>query len=262
MKNTIVLAVIACSILNGCGIPNPVNPSTQTEAFVSQPFAFQIPLETEKILRLKGINGEISITGSSTATAVMVRGEKQIGSARYEDSRAHIADISIRHSRLSDIIFVETEQPRNNNDFTFIVDYTITVPRNFEIQVENLNGDVLISSTDGKITVQNKDGSLGLSDINCSVFVELLNGNLSGDLTLPLDGTLDCHVANGKVDLRVPAKMSTLFIADVVNGSIHVSGLNLEPEVQTPQFLQGRCGEGRGMFAIRAVHGSIFVQGI
>jgi DUF4097 and DUF4098 domain-containing protein YvlB len=145
---------------------------------------------------------------------------------------------------LANEILVETIQPEQTGGRNYTVVYTITVPQRFDVSVTNVNGDV------------NPRQILG------NVSVELTNGQIDSQVTLPRDGTIDLATTNGSITLRIPQNTGAAFSANVTNGNISVTNLNLQGQVSTSNSLQGTLGDGRGTISLRAVNGNISVTGV
>jgi DUF4097 and DUF4098 domain-containing protein YvlB len=89
--------------------------------------------------------------------------------------------------------------------------------------------------------------------------VDLINGDIDGKVTLPLDGTIHMGITNGSIDLDIPQNTSAEFTAGVTNGSISVSNLELRNRVETSKSLTGTLGDGRGTISLNTTNGNIMV---
>jgi hypothetical protein len=68
-------------------------------------------------------------------------------------------------------------------------------------------------------------------------------------------------VGNGSLFLSVQEDVSGQFGAKVGNGTIKVSGLDLQDVVSTPHQVSGVLGSGQGLIELSAGNGEIRVQG-
>jgi DUF4097 and DUF4098 domain-containing protein YvlB len=89
----------------------------------------------------------------------------------------------------------------------------------------------------------------------------VVSGRIQGDVTLPLDGTINLQVISGAIELAIPENTSAEFAATVVTGTIRISNIELNNIVQTQNSLQGTCGDGRGTVSLSTVSGDIMVFG-
>jgi DUF4097 and DUF4098 domain-containing protein YvlB len=225
-------------------------------------FAFEVDGGHRSRLQLQAINGEVSISGSSESDSVVITGTKRIESASAEDAEAHLPELDVKVRELADEVFVETIQPNGSGGQNYIVDYTIILPKNFEIQVSQVNGIVTIESMTNTVAVTLANGTVTLDDIVGSASVTAINGKIDGDVTLPLDGTITMSTTNGTIVLGIPQDTSAAFSARAGFGDkIRVSNLVLQNEVRTSTSLSGTLGDGQGTIVLTTVTGSIQVAG-
>jgi DUF4097 and DUF4098 domain-containing protein YvlB len=260
----ISMSLIACgngdmnfNVERGNFVP-PVN----TDFEAREPFSYLVQVGNSSRLRLEGINGEVYIAGSSGSTAVMVTGIKRVRSFSAEDAEEHLPHLTVNVQSLPGEVFVETVQPHDTWGRSYVVDYTITVPKDLEIQLANDNGVVTLDSIDNDVTVNNENGDVTLMQIGGSASVNVVNGMIDGKITVPLDGSISLNTVNGTIALAIPTDTSAEFSAAVTIGSISSSNLVFQNEVRTPGSLSGRLGNGQGTISLEAEQtGSVQVSG-
>lgn len=225
--------------------PSTVNPDgvSNTNSVAAEPFSFDVGAQGRTRLRLEGVNGTVSVTGSSAVRSVSVTGERRVGSESMEDAQAALQQLEVKVLELANEVFVETVQPREGQGRNYVVDYNVTVPRNFEVSIMNINGNVTVR------------------EILASTYVDIINGQIDGKVDLPQDGTIDLATVNGPIALDIPHNTSADFSASVSNGRIELSNLTLQGEDRTTSSVQGRLGEGRGVIMLRTVNGDIKAEG-
>ena len=212
-----------------------VDPQTYT---ASAEFSYKVPLAGQRAVRLKGINGTVHFRGSDHAGEMMVEGHRGVGSDNMEDAQSHLAGLQVRITKSADEILIETRQPLNDGR-DYEVDYEVTVPRGMEAYVENTNGQV------------------SLEALAADARVQLVNGKIVADLTLPDSGMVILSTVNGEIDLKVQKDASAHFEATLTHGEISASDLDLKDRVQTPRSLTGRLGDGAGEIRLSLVNGDI-----
>ena len=96
--------------------PTSVNPGgvSNTDSVAVEPFAFEVGAQGRMRLRLEGINGTISVTGSSAVRSVSITGERRVGSESMEDAQTHLQQLEVKVVELANEVFVETNQPQEN----------------------------------------------------------------------------------------------------------------------------------------------------
>ena len=249
-KLSLLLIFLVHSVfLTNCSKDDPTSPIkgndivSNTNFTAEDSFSYEIDAIGHSGLNLKGINGAIIITEVFGANSVKITGVKQVKSESTEDAEAHLKELVVDVRDLTNKVFVKTTQPSFLGGRSYIVNYTITLPYDMEIDVNSLNGRVT------------------LNEIHGNAYVGLTNGNIDGEITLPLDGTIDMQLANGILELDIPQNTSAEFEATTATGTINISNLVLQNQVQTPKSLTGTCGDGRGTISLRTTNGEIVVKG-
>lgn len=173
-------------------------------------------------------------------------------SESVEDAQAHLQDLDINVQDLLNEIRVETIQPANTGGRSYIVNYTVTLPKFLKNNVNNLNGIVTLDSIDNDVTVLNMNGTATLTNITGSASANILNGQIQGTVTLPLNGVIDMTTLNGDIDLEIPVNTSAILSASVTVGTITTQNPVLQNVVSTPTFLRGTLGNGQGTIELEA----------
>ena len=269
MKNTriklsIAILLITCIFGLSCGKDKVVDSGenvSNTDFVAKESFSFAVGVVDHARLRLEGINGSVTITGESQSDSVIITGEKRVGSENIEDAQEHLQVLEVKVQDLGDAVLVKTVQPEKTYGRSYVVDYTISLPRSLEVLADNVNGTVIIGSLNNLVFVNNVNGQITFNEIFGNAFANLVNGRIEGEVTLPSDGTINMAVVNGNIDLDIPVNTSAEFSAIVTNGTISVFGLHLQDLVSTPTSLRGTLGGGQGAISLITVNGNITVSG-
>jgi len=235
---------------------------TNTNYVVTKPFISNINITTQMRLKLEGINGNITIIGHPNLNSVTVKAERKVGSVSVEDSHLHLPELKVLVTDLTDEILVKTSQPQDSKGRSYIVDYVILVPNNFEISVLNLNGNIMVDSINSSVVVRNINGLINLNNIKGSTDIEVVNGQITCQQYLPMDKSIKLSANNGNIDLIIPQSTSSEFIASSANGSINYSNLILKNYIRLPNMIKGTLGEGHGMINLVTINGNIVIKGI
>ena len=259
------ILLIACLVLTGCDGDNslmnlPTNVAN-TNYSAQEPFSYKLDVVNQTQLDLEGINGSVSITGRAGFHSVIISGEKRVESESVEDAAAYLAQLEVSIRDLSSNITVETLQPQETFGRICVVDYTITLPDNFEISTINVNGSVTIDTISNTVSVVNVNGQVILNTIFGSASVTLVNGQIVAQITLPSEGTIDLSTVNGGISLDIPQNTSAELSANVTNGGINIYNLNLNNLTSTLNFVSGTLADGRGTISLNTVNGGIQVTG-
>jgi len=261
--NTIITFLIVITLSNGCGSDSSDSISiTPKEYTVEEPFTFDVNITNQVILKLTGINGEVDITGTSDSTTVKVSGTKRVDSnISNTDAEQQVQDIEVRVLDSTNEISVESIQPKDTDNRNYTVDYAITLPEKFQVQVINVNGAVILDSIENDVTVNLVNGQVTLLDTIGSSSINIVNGAMECRVTLPLNSTVKLNTVNGNINLSIPAATSADFSAKVSNGSINTSSLVLQNEIRTATTLSGVLGSGQGTIFLETTNGNISASG-
>jgi len=213
------------------------------DAVARESFFYEVNVAGQTRLRLEGINGEVTVTGVDGQASVTIEGERRVESDSSSDAEAHLRELEVRVDELGNEISVETIQPKDSQGRNYIVNYQISVPKDMEVMLSHINGNI------------------HLRDLSGGNLVDLVNGKIEGRLSLPPDGLIDISTVNGTLDLDIPKNTSARVAASVVNGSINMNNLSLHNSTSTKTSLRGTLGSGRGTIALSAVNGTIDVTG-
>ncbi len=259
IDKTILICLLASIGLISCGDTN-INidsdgwffpPFSNTEFKANEPFSAEVPVGNGSRVSVQGINGNVSVTGMSGASSVLITATKRVGSdVSTQDAEDQLPMLKVDVQPQANDISVETIHPQNPGGRQYIVDYTITLPNDSEIQISNTNGSVILDTIDNDVSVNNTNGNVTLIAIAGSAVVRVINGIIDSEVTLPSNGTIDLSTVNGNISLDIPVDTSAAFTADVTFGSISDSNLLFQDEVRTNTFLNGTLGSGQGTITL------------
>jgi len=235
-KNTFVLALAALLILLisfGCAdvVVDPeinlIDPGSinDTKFKAREYFSYNVDLASQNTLKVEGINGEVNVESVLGTNQVTISGEKVVGADTYQEAYSHLKNVTIKIDELTNELLVKTLQPQFSDGRSYHVNYTITVPSQLNVVVDNGNGKI------------------------------------SGRVSLPTNGSVEMNLLNGSIELDLPQSTSADFSASLVNGSILLQNLILHNRVATSKSLQGRLGDGQGTITLRTINGNIDVSG-
>lgn len=272
----VAVALAACGDGDSTG---PVGNVDNTNFEASENFSTDVAVTTQNVLAVRGINGNVKITGSAVATEVTIAGTKTVKSESVQDAEDYLDNLQVSVTTTATAIGAETVQPSANRGRNLSIDYRITVPSTLRVDVVNTNGNVDVFSVTSNVSVVNTNGNVELDDITGNASVTLTNGNVEldnlvgsataittngnvvGDVTLPLNGTLSLQTTNGTAQLVVPQNTSADVTASLANGQISVTNLTFSNLVQTPTSLTGTLGAGEGMISLMTVNGDVDLIG-
>lgn len=255
------VVVVSLSGLASCLINiSDVDRDRDLDFEVTESFAFQVDATDLTRLALDGINGTVRIVGDSRTAVARVSGERRVRSDSRSDARDFLGSVSVEVTEIGQELRVRTVQPNNTGGREVTVDYDVTVPARFEVEVSHTNGPVDLESLRAAVRVDNVNGSVGVLDVIGDVRVNLVNGDIVADVEPLAGGFVDLLVTNGTVTLDLPGSVSAMLEADVTNGTITVVGLTVLDAVTSTRSVHGRLGGGDGLIDLDVTNGTIVVR--
>jgi hypothetical protein len=250
-------------VFDACGtrIFEPNDQVDSTNFSATESFAYEIPAKDQTRFVLDAVNGQVHVVGAPEVTAIRIWGERRVESESEADATAHLDEVGVRITDSRDEIFVQTLQPDNSHGRNYVVTYQVVIPRTWKFFLDHVNGIVTVDSLNNDVSVQLVNGNLQFSAIYGSLHAEVVNGQVTGNLTLPPLGTCKTSTVNGLIALSIPRTTTAEFSAQVTNGNIHVTNLALNNMVSTPHSVQGKLGDGQGTISLSTVNGNISVSG-
>ena len=252
-------------------------------ASVGQAFSFTLEVVSQSRIDLRGINGPIDIVGVPGALQAEIWGERRVTSRTPEDARNYLRYLEVQVSAgvASNVISVKTVQPSETHGRTLEVTYHLRLPSRLEAIISNVNGNVLVDSlaapvsvaavnanvrvseSSGNATVSVTNGNVSLANLthSTSTQVSVVNGSILAGLALPPRAACVLQTVNGPINLHIPQNTSAAFSAEVANGTISLTQLDLQDAMTTVKTVRGRLGSGEGQITLKTVNGSIYAAG-
>lgn len=258
-KSSCLAALLLAPALPATGCDDGATGPNQFVAEERLSFTFDVA--DQVLLSVAAKNGNVTVTGVAGGTSLTVEGVRKVWSHSQDDADAHLDLLEVSVEENPDDFVISTEQPQVSGGRAYVVNYTITLPDDFEVAIVNANGNITVIAVKEDVNITNSNGEIRLNGIEGSVAADISNGEIDAAVTLPLDGTLVMSVGNGEIGLSVPQNTSAEFSAEVGNGSITVVNLTLQNQVTTPRSVTGTLGAGQGTVSLAVGNGVITVTG-
>ena len=232
-----------------------------TNFSASESFYFEISPANQQVFTLDAINGTVDLIGVPGSNSVIVTGLRRVRSESVSDAEQYLQDLQVLVSSSGSEVYVETEQPDETFGRGYDVFYQIEVPDHWRVNIDHVNGNVVLDSLFGTASVNAVNGDLLVREINGSLDADLVNGRITATAIVPVDGYCRLETVNGLIDLSVPVNTSAMVNLDVVNGTMQINNLQLQQTNTSNQSISGRLGDGRGSIDLETVNGNIFLTG-
>jgi len=241
------------------GCRGGLGPDLDSEAIGT--FSLQLDATDDVALTLDDINGAITIRGAATTT-VDIQAERRVRSHSQADAEAFLQLVTVEVADVGSEIVVHTEIPNPTDEREVLVHYELTIPSYLTVVVQDVNGVIDIGGMDAPITAQTVNGAVYVREAVADVQASIVNGNIDADVALlPPDGTVDLSAVNGNIVLDLPTSTSAMLDAQVVTGTVTVTGLTLTNTTSSTRAVRGRLGAGDGQIDLRVTNGLITVRG-
>jgi len=232
-------------------------------------FRWHEPLAAGKIIEIKGVNGDVEATPSSSGEVEVVASKS---SRRSNPDEVKIE--VVRHSEGVTICAVypniegrqvNTCEPGNrghmnvrNNDTE--VSFTVRVPSgvrfaghtvNGRVEVNNLTADVDATTVNGDVEVTTT-GLASAKTVNGSITAVMGRADWSDDL--------EFKTVNGSIDVSMPANLNTEVEAKTLNGEISSDFPLTVRGTFSRRHMTGTIGGGGRTLQLETVNGSVNIR--
>ncbi|HET6528351.1 MAG TPA: DUF4097 family beta strand repeat-containing protein [Balneolaceae bacterium] len=158
-------------------------------------------------LSVEVIMGSVSVTGYDGKEVII----KYSGGQMKEEPQK-VTEEGLRRISDNAIGFEVTEE---NNHVEIegspmqSVDFEISVPRNFSLNLSSVNGSLHVQDVAGEIELEAVNGEVSLRNINGSALVNTVNGNITAVFDdVPPNKPMAFTNLNGDIDITLPANAS------------------------------------------------------
>jgi DUF4097 and DUF4098 domain-containing protein YvlB len=218
------------------------------------------PVKAGGKLRLNVDRGSVHITTSSS-DKVDVKITRELKRGSTAEIKAVLEQHKIELSSTDNEVKIEAQNPHKLFDFNnplhrLQVDYTISIPARFDVDIKTSGGNIEVTDLEGKTVVHTSGGNLKLGSINGPIKANTSGGNITvtkcegdaevntsgGDLNLgEIKGNLVAHTSGGGITLE---KTKGSVKANTSGGNIrvkdaygpvtaHTSGGNVSAQLNT-----------------------------
>lgn len=203
-------------------------------------------------------NGGVRVSGWDRDD-VLVRAAVRAWGDDEDEARELASQIEIQ----TDDSRIRAEGPGQSwNRMGWTVSYEIFVPSATDLDLETVNGGIVLTDVDGEIDFDTTNGGVNLDGVAGDVRGRTTNGGIDVRLTGDAwqgDG-LDLATTNGGVRLHVPEDYSARLEARTTNG-----GINTEFPVSVEGRLSRRnlsatLGEGGALVSVRTTNGGVHIM--
>ncbi|HPF61465.1 MAG TPA: DUF4097 family beta strand repeat-containing protein [Gemmatimonadales bacterium] len=223
-------------------------------------------------LELQNINGEIRVTQGTGRTAEIVvtkevkAGDGSLVKAIMEEGTGYVRVCTVYLNRDPNRSTCRGENSGNWSSagrvrFEVNMHYEVRAPAGVRLEVESVNGNVVLRGIDTPATVETVNGAIDLDGVGAHR-LETVNGRITGRFTSSSwSGDLDLETVNGSIELSLPGDFSAQIAGETVNGSIDFGEFPVTMRGKWgPKTFTGTIGEGGRRIRIETVNGSVTLR--
>lgn len=213
-------------------------------------------------------NGSVTI-GSWDRDEVRIEATKYADGSR-DSVRAVLAAIEIQVTSSAGVVEVRTITPRRSdsgfwswisgNDGNRGVTYSITVPRSANLDVETINGRVVVERVSGEMNLESTNGRIEVRDGAGRVNASTTNGRIYAELRSVAPGGMRFSTTNGGVEVALPDTVAADLDVSTTNGSIKTDFPITVSGTFSKNRLSGDLNGGGEPIRIRTTNGSVRIS--
>lgn len=209
-RMALLLLVVALTGLISCGLfgDNPAR-QTLTEYFSPAGDYYRIEVDNEV--------GTV-IVNTGDVTEITVEYERVCTGTSARDAKNHLNDIYVYISgnQETGIITVEGEVPDDNLDLrNYEVNFTITAPRDIQLDIAQATGDVEVDDLTYPPTINVTTGNITATGLDCEIDAMVTTGDIDCTIdNLPSEAPIELDVITGTITLVITA-MDVTAVSDI-----------------------------------------------
>jgi DUF4097 and DUF4098 domain-containing protein YvlB len=219
--------------------------------------------ETVDVSRALTPNGAFSIenTNGSIHVATWDEPRVRIQAVKAAASERALERIEVVVEGEGDRVSVKTRHPRGHwLGARGKVDYTVTLPRQAQVSLHDVNGRVEVEDVGGRLRVDTVNGTIDATGIGGEVEASTVNGTVKVSLARVEPGSRNrLRATNGTVRVTLPRDASAEVEASTVNGAVGCD-FELEGGSRSRRHLEGRLGGGGARFELQTVNGTAHID--
>lgn len=260
---------------------------------IEQNTQFQYPTHPDNELRVYNINGSVTITGYDGTEVELIAIEEIEGSEQEVEIAREELSLQIEQEGNTILIYLDapfiTLHRKNNrihyridrwdDDYEFLYDITIRVPRNTHIYTSTINrGSVAIENTGRRVTASNVNGAVRLSNISGKTRAHTVNGDITARYVKSPEEDSEYQTVNGTIDVSYPEDLSADVRFKSLHGELYTDFENIErlqarvtantrssrgrTTYRLDRFAPLRIGDGGPTFNFEVLNGNVYIKRI
>jgi hypothetical protein len=219
------------------------------------------PLSPGGEVHVVNTNGKIEVEPAE-GSEVEVRAERVARAATDSGARELLPRITIKEEVSPDRVSVRTERMSGIMiGARFEVRYHVRAPKNSFINVNNTNGQIVLTGLGGRVMARTTNGAVTAKGLTGGVEARSTNGAVNIDFASIGREPISARTTNGAVVLALPGDAKADVTASWTNGGINIApDLKLEVTEKSRRRFEGRINGGGTPIELQTTNGGIRVR--
>lgn len=216
---------------------------------------------SKKNLIVENQTGSIDITGTDDSQDVSVRIVRRASGSDSGDAQTNIEDVKVSKETSGEDIVFKTEYPGGDGK-NYSVSYFITVPKYYNIKLNQENGDINVKNTaNTSLIIESGSGEITIDNVWAKELgVESGNGGISADFWPMDNSSAEFNLGNGNVKISIPANSNAGIDVSNDNGTITNEGLPWLNSSPSKNHFSGVLGTAKSVITCKVGNGNILVR--
>lgn len=255
--------------------------------------AFENAVAADNKLSICNIHGSVSVEGYE-GKEIQITAIREIKGSEREVALAK-EELSLRVEQEGNLVLIYIDAPfitlnrkgnriqyrmnRWDDDYKFLYDITIRVPKNTQIYASTINrGSVTVENTTQKVSASNVNGRIKLSNISGATKAHTVNGDITATYSESPDADSDYQTVNGTIEVNYPENLSADIRFKSMHGDLYTDFSNtqrLRAQVtkdinskrgqttyRLDRYAPLRIGAGGPTYSFEVLNGDVYIKQI
>ncbi|HEX6982522.1 MAG TPA: DUF4097 family beta strand repeat-containing protein [Balneolaceae bacterium] len=225
-------------------------------------------------LNVNVIHGSVTVTGYDGNEVLISY------SGGDNEDQQKVTEEGLRRISSNSVGFQVSE---DNNEVTISgvspmqpVDFEISVPQNFSLNLSAVNGELLVKNVSGEMELSSVNGEINLLGVNGSALVNTVNGDITAVFDeVPPNAPMAFTNLNGDIDVTLPAdvqmtaKMKSEWGEVFTDFEMNINRASENPELSTENgvykvsvnnWIYGTVNGGGPEYLFKSMRGDIYIR--
>ena len=223
-----------------------------------------LPFAAGDRLSVSNTNGDIEVS-TWDRDEIEIEAHKKVKSSSDDRAEEAFEALKVVIDESAGGITISTEYPKSKGGWFGNVNsqvrYSIRVPQRADLELETVNGKVVVEGIQGQIGLQSTNGGVRVQDAGGSVTARTTNGSIDCELReVSDDEDMNFRTTNGSITLTLPSNVQATLSARTTNGSVSTDFPVTVQGTFRKNRLEGDLNGGGASLELKTTNGSIKIR--